>query len=76
MPGFEVCLWHHARSKHIEPLFGEETQREAWEEHLRHHHLPPRPGSSVDRVLWHVPFRLVEGVDPDHVQHVGLIGGG
>ena len=39
-------------------------------------HLPPRPESSVDRLLWHVPFRLVEGVDPDHVQHVGSIGGG
>ena len=69
--GFEVCLWHHARSKHIEPLFDDETQREAWEEHLRHQHLPPRPDSSADRALWHVPFRLVEGVDPDHAQHVG-----
>ena len=47
--GFEVCLWHHARSKHIEPLFDDETQREAWEEHLRHQHLPPRPDSSADR---------------------------
>lgn len=74
--GFEVCLWHHARSKHVEPLFDDETQREAWEEHLRHQHLPPRPESSVDRLLWHVPFRLVEGVDPDHAQHVGSIGGG
>ena len=34
------------------------------------------PLSSVDRLLWHVPFRLVEGVDPDHVQHVRSIGGG
>ncbi|MGZ3412258.1 MAG: hypothetical protein ACXWNX_00190 [Isosphaeraceae bacterium] len=74
--GFEVCLWHHARSKHIEPLFDDETQREAWEEHLRHQHLPPRPDSSADRALWHVPFRLVEGVDPDHAQHVGSIGEG
>ena len=63
--GFEVCLWHHARSKHIEPLFDDETQREAWEEHLRHQHLPPRPDSSADRAApGTVPFRLVEGVDP------------
>jgi hypothetical protein len=74
--GFEVCLWHHARNKHIEPLFGDEAQREAWEEHLRHQHLPPRPDCSVSRPLWNVPFRLVEEVDPDHVQHVGSIGGG
>ena len=30
----------------------------------------------TDRALWHVPFRLVEEVDPDDVKHVGSIGGG
>ena len=72
---FEVCLWHHARSKHIEPVFKDEAQREAWEDHLRHEHLPPRPDLDSERLLWDVPFRLVEGVEPDGVQHVGRIGG-
>jgi hypothetical protein len=73
--GFEVCLWHHARSGHIEPVFEDEAQRQAWEEHLGHQHLPPRPDLDRPRPLWDVPFRLVEGVDPDQVQHVGSIGG-
>ena len=73
--GFEVCLWHHARKNHIEPVFDDETQRGAWEEHLRHEHLPPRPDLDSPRPLWDVPFRLVERVEPDQVQHVGRIEG-
>jgi hypothetical protein len=73
--GFEVCLWHHAQKGHIEPVCGDEAQREAWEEHLRHQHLPPRPDLARPQPLWDVPFRLVEGVDPGQVQHVGSIEG-
>ena len=73
--GFEVCLWHHARNRHIEPVLENEAQKGVWEDHMRHAHLPPRPESSVDRLLWRVPFRLVDRVDPDQVQHVGRIGG-
>ena len=73
--GFEVCLWHHARHKHIEPVFEDESQRKAWEDHLGHQYLPPRPEADVHRPLWDVPFRLVEGVDPDQVEHVRSIGG-
>jgi hypothetical protein len=71
---FEVCLWHHVRNKHIEPVFENAEHRDAWEAYVRHESRPPRPDSSVGRPLWHVPFRLVEGVDPDRVQHVGRIG--
>jgi hypothetical protein len=38
--GFGVCLWHHARNKHIEPVCRDEAQRQAWEELLGHSHLP------------------------------------
>jgi hypothetical protein len=72
---FEVCLWHHARNNHIAPAFTDEAQRRAWEEHLRHQHLPPRPCLDRPRLLWDVQFRLVDGVDLGSVQHVGWIGG-
>jgi hypothetical protein len=72
---FEVCLWHHGRMKHIEPVYEDEAQRKSWEEHLGHEHLPPRPNVDRPRLLWDVPFRLAQGVDPDHVQHVGSIQG-
>jgi hypothetical protein len=71
---FEVCLWHHARSMYIEPVFADEAQRQAWEEHLRHQGRPPRPNLNSPRLLWDVPFRLGEAVDPyEEVQHVGTI---
>jgi hypothetical protein len=55
---FEVCLWDHARCNHIEPVFTDEAQRQAWEEHLRHEDRVPRPDLNSPRLLWDVPFRL------------------
>ena len=62
--GFEVCLWHHARRRHIEPLFDDDAQREAWEEHLRHQQLPPRPRAVPTATVVDLMGLVVTGVRP------------
>lgn len=71
---YEVSLWHHARSKHVEPVPEDDTQRRAWEELVARPHLFSM-WVVKDAPLWDVPFKLVRWVNADQLQLVGWIGG-
>jgi hypothetical protein len=70
---FEVSLWHHARSGHIEPACETAEQEKLWSEFIAQRGRPDRPDVNAPQPLWHIPFRLAAPVLAGTVQ-VALVG--